>query len=176
MVIKPNKIDALDCYVDSDFAGNYNSFHDQDPSSTKSRTGYVIMFQGCPVLWVSKIQTQCALSTMESEYLALGQAMRDLIPLREILKEVNLEVFKKQVYIPKCTANSKSFDDIISTEEENLISKSKIYEDNAACLKFARLPRLTPRTKHIALPYHWFRTKVEEMEISIEPISRETIG
>ena len=99
--------------------------------------------------------------------------MRDLIPLREILKELNLEVFKKQVYVTKCTANSKSFNDIISTEEENPIPKSKIYENNAACHKFARLPRLTPRTKHIAVPYHWFRTKVEEMEISIKPISTE---
>ena len=31
----------------------------------------------------------------------------------------------------------------------------------------------TPRTKHIAIPYHWFRTKVEQMEISIDPISTD---
>ena len=173
MVIKPNSIDALDCYVDSDFAGNYNTIPDQDPSSTKSRSGYVIMFQGCPILWVSKMQTQCALSTMESEYLALSQAMRDLIPLREVMKEVNKEVFNKDIHIPKCTTNSKSFSDIVTTEQENPIPKSKVYEDNAACLKFARLPRLTPRTKHIAVPYHWFRSKVEQLEISIEPISTD---
>ena len=110
---------------------------------------------------------------MEIEYLALSQAIRDLIPLRKILKEVNLKVFKKEVHIPKCLANSKSFDDIISYEEENPIPKSKVYEDNVACLKFACLPWLTPRIKHIAVPYHWFRTKVEEMEISIEPIGTE---
>ena len=119
------------------------------------------------------MQTQCALSTMESEYLALSQAMRDLIPLREIMKKINHEVFKNLNLIPKCSANSKSFSDIVSTEEESPIPKSKVYEDNAACLKFARLPRLTPRTKHIAVPYHWFRTKVEQMEISIEPISTD---
>ena len=78
MIIKPNQVDALDCFVDSDFAGNYTTFPDQDPTSAKSRSGYVILFQGCPILWVSKMQTQCALSTMESEYLALSQAMRDL--------------------------------------------------------------------------------------------------
>ena len=54
------------------------------------------MYQGCPILWVSKMQTQCALSTMESEYLALSQSMRDLIPLRETLKEIN----KVDVFLP----------------------------------------------------------------------------
>ena len=48
-----------------------------------------------------------------------------------------------------------------------------MYEDNVACLKFARLRRLTPRTKYIVVPHHWFTTKVEQMEISIDPISTE---
>ena len=173
MILKPNNIQALNCYVDSDFAGHYQVYPDQDPTSTKSRTGYVILYQGCPILWVSKMQTQCALSTMESEYLALSQAMRDLIPLREILKEVNQTVFNQILHIPKCSANSKSFTDIVSTEDESPLPKSKVYEDNNACLKFARLPRLTPRTKHIAVPYHWFRSKVEQLEISIEPIETD---
>jgi len=110
---------------------------------------------------------------MESEYLALSQSMRDLIPLREVLKEINDVVFKKEQLIPRCSTNSKSFSDIITSEHESTIPQSKVYEDNAACLKFARLPRLTPRTKHIAVPYHWFRTKVEQMEIVIEPISTD---
>ena len=75
--------------------------------------------------------------------------------------------------MPRCSANSKSFSDVLSSEEDNNIPTSKVYEDNNACLKFARMPRLTPRTKHIAVPYHWFRTKVEQLEIAIEPISTE---
>jgi hypothetical protein len=43
-------------------------------------------------MWVSKMQTQTTLSTMEAEYIALSQSMRDLIPIREILKEIMLEV------------------------------------------------------------------------------------
>ena len=81
IIVNPNNKHEINCFVDSDFAGQYNHFKDQDPISTKSRTGYVILYQGCPTLWISKIQTQCELSTMESEYLALSQAMRDLIPL-----------------------------------------------------------------------------------------------
>ena len=39
------------------------------------------------------MQTQVALSTMEAEYIALSQSMRDLIPIREILKELMTIVF-----------------------------------------------------------------------------------
>ena len=93
MVLRPNNVHGLNCYVDSDFSGNYTTYPDQDPNSVKSRTGYVILYKDCPVLWVSKMQTQCALSTMESEYIALSQSMCDLIPLREILKEIMDQVY-----------------------------------------------------------------------------------
>ena len=66
--------------------------------------------------------------------------MRDLIPLHEILKEIMYIVFQKEQAVPKCTTNSKSFGDIVSEESESPIPKSKVYEDNHACLKFARLP------------------------------------
>ena len=35
-----------------------------------------------------------------------------------------------------------------------------IYEDNSAYLSQANLPKMTPRTKHIAVSYHWFREYV----------------
>jgi len=46
------------------------------------------MFMGCPLTWVSKLQTQIALSTMESEYIALSQSMRELIGIHEVIKEI----------------------------------------------------------------------------------------
>ena len=48
---------------------------------------YVLLIGNCPVLWVSKLQTEVAVSTMEAEYIALGMAMRDLIPLRTLVDE-----------------------------------------------------------------------------------------
>ena len=42
-----------------------------------------------------------------------------------------------------------------------------MHEDNEACLKFASMPKMSPRTKHIAIPYHFFRSKVENLEIQI---------
>jgi len=170
LYFRPTRALTLDCYVDSDFGGLYGVENDQEPVCVKSRTGYVIMFRGCPLLWVSKLQTQIALSTMEAEYIALSASMRDLIPLREILKEIQTYVFEKKAPKVVCRAESKAFEEVKSDE---LIPSSTVYEDTAACLKFARLPRLTPRTKHIAVPYHWYRTKVEQLEIKIDPISTD---
>jgi hypothetical protein len=45
----------------------------------RSRTGYVITYSNCPVIWASKLQTQVALSTTESEYIALSTALREVI-------------------------------------------------------------------------------------------------
>jgi hypothetical protein len=39
----------------------------------------------CPILWISKLQTETALSTMHAEYVALSMAMRDLIPIKRIV-------------------------------------------------------------------------------------------
>jgi hypothetical protein len=33
------------------------------------------------------------------------------------------------------------------------------------------MPRLSPRTKHIYVPYHWYRSKVRNLEIAMLPIS-----
>jgi hypothetical protein len=83
LIFKPALTDEflIDCYVDADFAGLWGYEDPQDPSCVKSRTGYVICIMVCPVVWVSKLQTDIATSTQESEYNAFSMAMRDLLPL-----------------------------------------------------------------------------------------------
>ena len=76
--------------------GLFSVQNKQDPVSVKSRTGYVITYRGAPLMWASKMQTQVALSTMEAKYIALSQSMRDLIPIREVLKEIMTIVFNKE--------------------------------------------------------------------------------
>ena len=63
MIMTPTEEHRVDCYVDSDFAGNFAVENAQDPVSVKSRTGYIILYRGSPLLWVSKMQTQVALSS-----------------------------------------------------------------------------------------------------------------
>ena len=142
LLFKPSKKMELDLYLDADFAGLWEHEHDQDPVCVKSRTGYLISLGECPVIWVSKLQTEIALSTLESEYIALSQAMRDLVPMRRLLQEVGTKMnldFAKPALV-----------------------HSTIFEDNNGALGLATSPKLTPRTKHIGVKYHWFKSLIGE--------------
>ena len=75
IIFKPNKSNKIDCHVDSDFAGLFSVEDGLKPICAKSRTGYVIKYCDVPILWVSKMQTQIALSTMEAEYIALSLSL-----------------------------------------------------------------------------------------------------
>jgi hypothetical protein len=46
-----------------------------DIDTARSRTGYVIFYAGCPIIWKSKLQTQIALSTTKAESMALSAAL-----------------------------------------------------------------------------------------------------
>ena len=150
LILKPTKELAVDCYVDADFAGLWAVEDNQDPICVKSRTGYVLVFAGCPVQWVSKLQTEVALSTMEAEYIALSQAMRDLLPMREVVSEI---------------AEFLKLGDGIDVR-----TYSKVFEDNNGALALATSPRMTPRSKHIAVKYHFFREHVTNGDCRILPI------
>ena len=62
---------------------------DVDPSTAKSRTGFVINYGGCPVTWASKLQTEVALSTTEAEYNALSSSLREVIHMMQLVQEAN---------------------------------------------------------------------------------------
>jgi hypothetical protein len=153
LIFRPSKEFSIDCYVDSDFSGLFGTEDSQDPICAKSRTGYVITLAGCPLLWVSKLQTTIALSTMEAEYQALSASCRDLIPLRHTVKEAS-----------DALGISKDF---------KVHSHSTIYEDNSACQSQATAPKMTPRTKHIAVTYHWFREFVASGDLQVVKVNSE---
>ena len=151
LILKPSDDLTLDCYVDADFAGLYYVEDHQDPVCVKSRTGYCLTLGGCPLIWVSKLQTEIALSTTEAEYIALSQSLRDLIPMRRLLQEASFGL------AISTTLNAKLY--------------STVFEDNNGALSLATSPKLSPRTKHIAIKYHHFRDSIgEEKGIIIEKV------
>jgi hypothetical protein len=163
LIMRPTDDVKLECYVDADFAGLWGSEDPNNANAVKSRTGYVIMIGGSPVLWASKMQTETAMSTMESEYVALSAAMKDLIPVRRLLNEVcdatGLEQQREAVM------------------KASLRSTTKVHEDNAGCLILANtpLPYMTPRSKHYGTKYHWFRSHVGKTEEgSLEVVKVDT--
>jgi hypothetical protein len=140
LCFKPTETLKLDCFCDADFAGLYNVENNQDPVCVKSRTGFCLTLGDCPLLWVSKLQTEIALSTTEAEYIALSQAIRELLPMRELFQEVG-SALKLKCAIPT-------------------ILHSTVFEDNNGALILATSPKISPRTKHIAVKYHHFRSKI----------------
>ena len=141
---------SVDCHCDANLAGLWSAEPPDDPVSVKSRTGYVIMIAGCPVSWVSKLQSLIALSTLESECIALSSSMRELIPLQFLLKEL-----------------CENFD---LPTDISFVTHSTVFEDNNGALRLATTQAMTPRTKHIAIIYHWFRSHVMNKTVRIQKI------
>jgi hypothetical protein len=100
-----------------------------------SRTGYVINYAGCPVFWQSKLQTKIALLTSEAEYIALLQALRETIPMTNLMREMNV-IFPLYLPQPKFIL--------------------KVREDNQSCIAMSPNAKFTPQMKHIAIKYHHF--------------------
>ena len=143
---------GLEVFVDADFAGNWDKADSENIENIMSRTGYVLSYAGCPIHWKSVLQTEVCLSTAESEYCALSQALREVLPTMTFLEEIN-----------------KFIDIQIPTPQ----IKCKVYEDNNACITMATSNKFSPRTKHIALKYHHFRLAVQKKQVEILPIDTD---
>ena len=68
---------------------------------------------------------------MMSEYIALSQAMRDLLPLKVLVKQV---------------AKAVSGDTAVTVN-----TMSTVFEDNNGALTLATAPRMTPQSKFFAV-------------------------
>jgi hypothetical protein len=148
---KPDSTKGFECYCDADFSGLWNrAFAPVDPRTSKSQIGWIIFYAGCLVSWASKLQSQVALSTTEVEYIAMSQALCDIIPIMGLLQEMREQDFKVLCTKPYVYC--------------------KVFEDNSGALKLARLPNLCPRPKHINVCYHHFCKHVRKGFIKTFPI------
>jgi hypothetical protein len=93
------------------------------------------------------------MSSTESEYTGLSYALRDAIPIMELLKEM-----KRKGY-PIRTAEAKVH--------------CRVFEDNSGALEMAKIHKYRPRTKHLNVKLHHFRDYVERGEISIHDIATQ---
>ena len=80
---------GIDCYVDADFEGGWNTSTSSDAENVMSRTVFVMTYVNCPLYWASRLQTEIALSTAEAEYIAMSSAFCEVIPLVKLIKELH---------------------------------------------------------------------------------------
>jgi hypothetical protein len=97
--------------------------------------------------WASKMQIEIALSTTETEYIALSQAMMEVLPIMWLIQEAQ-------------------------DHDINVITKPpkihcKVFEDNEGAIEIAKVPKMRSRTKHLNIKYHHFREEVKKRTVSI---------
>ena len=155
---------TLDCYVDADFAGLYGRESSEDSTSVKSRTGYIISVGGCFLVCKSQIQSTIALSTSESEYGALSQSMRTLIPIRETVLEI----------ITTVDMVDKHGTWIFGDRSQLSKFKTRIYEDNSSALSLAVNQKVTSRTKHWCVKFHFFWSAINDKSKNMSCLKVET--
>ena len=132
--------DALKDYVDADWASCLND--------RRSYTGFVFVLGSGPVSWDAKKQRTVALSSTESEYMALAEAAKEAIALRGFLEELGF----------------------------GNLAEVTIYNDNLGAKKLAESPVFHARSKYIDVRHHFVRQTLKENLISIEHVSTEDMG
>ena len=118
-------------YADADWAG--------DIDDRKSTSGYCFMMSGGAVSWSSKKQSCVALSTAESEYLALSSATQEALWLRHIMADMG----------------------------EQQLDPTPINEDNQAAIMMSKNFQFHGRAKHIAIRYHFIHEHLANGNISL---------
>jgi len=146
----PNGTFNLELFTDADYAGLYKQEPDYEPTSVRSRTGYIVLLGRCPLVWKSQLQTEIALSTLEAEYCALSLSLKTFLPLKRILQEVVTALGLKS---PK-----------------SICVSARAYQDNQGAYFLATNQRVTSRTKHMLVKFHWFWSHYNRGEFTIETV------
>jgi hypothetical protein len=132
------------------FAGNWDPEETDDTETMRSRHGYLIYYAGCPILWKSQLQNECALSITESEYTGLPYALRDTIPIMNLLTEMI------GMGLPITTSKAEVH--------------CRVFENNSGAVEMTKRAKYRQRTKHLNNRLHHFRSYVDSGQISIHKI------
>lgn len=130
---------VLNCYADADWGSNV--------IDRKSYSGFVLFFAGGPIAWESKKQDIVALSSMEAEYIAMCQAVKEITFHRSLLKEIGFE-----------NENQKP---------------TTLFCDNQGAQFLTKSHMTLKRSKHIDIRFHYIKDKYNANEITLEYVPSE---
>ena len=121
-------------YVDSDYASN--------PENRRSVTGYAFVLCGGLISWASRRQKTVAQSSVEAEYMAMAEGVKEAIWWRTFLGELS----------------------------QRSDTPTPIHADNMGAIALARNPEHHARTKHIDVKFHLTRQEVESGTVSLHHV------
>jgi hypothetical protein len=108
-----------------------------------------------PIVWKSQLQQEIALSSTEADITGFSYALRETIPIIELLKEIQ-------------SHGHRDTPSYYSTKVH-----CKVFEDNSGAIEIAKFPKYQPRTKHLNIRLFHFRGYVDRSEITIHKIKSE---
>ncbi|CAI7812268.1 unnamed protein product [Closterium sp. NIES-54] len=111
----------------------------QTATDMTSVGGFICCVGGGPTAWESKNQVDQALSSVESEYMALFRAVREIVWQRRLLAELG--------------------------EEQQ--GPTPLYCDSQGAIALAKNPVLHGLTKHMRVKWHWTRSMVAAGEVEL---------
>lgn len=125
---------GIEAYSDADWAADV---HDR-----RSTSGYCVsLTKGGPLVsWKTKKQPTVALSTCESEYIALAATIQECLYLTQLLEGL----------------------------DKHLYALPKVYEDNQGTLALAKNPVRRQRCKHVDIKYHFIRSILNDGKVLLE--------
>ena len=122
-----------------DLVGYTDANWGEDTTTRRSTGAYIFTLNGGPVSWSAKRQATVALSSTEAEYIALCQACREAVSLRELLTELG--------YHKRATT-------------------IRIHVDNQGAIALGKNANFHKRTKHVDIQYHYVRECVSNKWIT----------
>ncbi|XP_031258360.1 secreted RxLR effector protein 161-like [Pistacia vera] len=135
IVLKKNQ--NSDCCVDGYANANYIG----DVDKRKSTFGFVFTLWGNVVSWKSKLQHMVTLSSTESEYVALTEAVKEASWLKGLINELGLE-------------------------QQTMVINS----DSQSAIHLCKNQVFHERTKHVDVRLHFIREMIEKREIKIKKV------
>jgi len=119
--------------------GYVDAAHADCIKTRRSTGGYLITINGAPLSWQSKRQSTVATSTTEAEYMSAFSGTKEVIWLRELLKE-------------------------LGHPQEGITT---IWEDNQPCISLSKDPSNHQKSKHFDVTYHFLRERVQMKQVEL---------
>ena len=146
------------------------------PDTGRSTGGYVVYQNGGPVAFSSRVLPTVALSTAESELMAMTECSKSLMHLRYVNNDWDTPG-REEKHEPHDNwgdiySHKECDGDSYNVEWETQDWPSEMHGDNASTLLMLGdvNASITSRSKHIAARYFWCRDKVKEGEITLHKV------